>query len=119
MNRHIIKLSEEAYDMVVKGIKVYEMRLYDERMRNIFIGDIVVFLKQGTNLHCEVKVVDLFFYENFAQLYRRLPLDKCGYAPEKVAMATALDMDKIYSKEDQRRYAACAIKFELKKDHKK
>lgn len=115
MNRHIIKLSDEAYDMVVNGTKIYDMRLYDERVRNIFIGDIIVFLKQDTNTHCEVTVVDLLFYENFAQLYRRLPLDKCGYTPERVAMATALDMDKIYSKEDQRKYAACAIKFELRK----
>ena len=118
MHRHILKLNDKAFDMVVEGKKIYEMRLYDERMHNISIGDVIVFLKQDTNKHCEVKVLDLLFYENFAQLYRRRPLERCGYDQETINLATALDMDRVYSKEDQKKYAACAIKFELLADGK-
>ena len=108
---HYMKLNCEPFDKIKSGAKIYELRLYDEKRKNIQIGNLIEFTKRDSDEKCTVKVTDLCRFGNFAELYANLPLEQCGYAVGEKASPT--DMEAYYTKEEQRLYGVVAIKIEL------
>lgn len=85
---HFMKLNFEAFDKIKDGSKMYEFRLYDERRRQIKIGDIIEFTKLNTAEKCTVRVKDLCRFDSFAELYAVLPLQQCGYTHDDLEKAS-------------------------------
>lgn len=113
-----MNLNPEPYDLIERGIKTIEMRLYDERRRSIKINDIIEFTNTADDskkMSCKVK--NLYRFRNFEELYSKLPLLKCGYIRENVASANPSDMNKYYSDEQIRCCGVIGIELEIcKKD---
>lgn len=112
--KHNMKLNAEPFEAIRNGSKTIELRLNDEKRQLIKIDDEIVFTQIGDNertIHC--KVMDLFCFKSFAELYDSLPLTKCGYTDETVLQATPEDMNKYYSKEQQEKYGVLGIEIEL------
>ena len=111
---HYLNLRPEPFSHIANGTKTIELRLYDEKRQMISVGDTLVF--KNTNdetqiLSCVVKKLHVF--SNFEELYRALPLDKCGYLPEELENASAKDMEEYYSAEKQSRYGVIGIEIEM------
>ena len=62
-------------------------------------------------LYCTVKHLHIF--ESFAELYKALPLEKCGYTKDDIATASADDMNAYYSVNEERLYGVVGIEIEL------
>jgi ASC-1-like (ASCH) protein len=107
-----MKLKPEPFSAIKLGIKSFELRLYDEKRRKISVGDIIEFTstESGESLSRRVRALHLF--ESFSELYRTLPLDKCGYTSENISTASPKDMDIYYSSEEQKQYGVVAIELE-------
>ena len=77
-------------------------------------GDTIVFAnaENGAETLC-AKVVKLYLFDSFKALYDTLPLEKCGYLAEELALASPGDMDIYYPKEKQKRYGVVGIEIEL------
>ena len=59
MKKHIMKLSPEPLKKIKAGLKTIELRLYDDKRKNIFVGDNITYLKQKIKLaliFCEDKL---------------------------------------------------------------
>lgn len=112
MNTHFMKLNPEPFNKIKSGAKTYELHLHDEKRKSINVGDFIEFTKQNSAEKCIVKVIDLLLFNNFAELYAKLPLDQCGYDTSKLENASPKDMEKYYTKKEQRRYGVIAIKTE-------
>ena len=114
--KHEMKLHREPFDEIRKGIKTIELRLYDEKRRAISVGDEIEFIHvaSGETLLCGV--VALHIFDSFEELYRALPLTKCGYTEQNVSCALPSDMDIYYSKERQEAFGVVGI--EVKKLNK-
>lgn len=111
---HEMKLQPEPFEMIRRGIKTIELRLYDEKRKKISAGDTIRFVcAQSAEKNLLVRVKELFVFDSFQELYQTLPLLKCGYTPENVKSATAQDMEKYYSKQQQAQYGVVGIKIEL------
>ncbi len=111
---HYMKLNSQPFDMMACGIKTIELRLYDEKRKNIQIGDFIVFSKvSDQNEQLTAKVVNLYKFCDFDELYKSLPLDKCGYLPEQLNTAHPKDMETYYSIENQNQYGVLGIEFQL------
>lgn len=108
-----MKLNPEPFDKIKSGKKLYELRLYDEKRKNICIGDLIEFTKQNGAEKCLVKVTALYRFDFFADLYKNLPLEQCGYDIGELDKADPSDMEQYYPKEKQERYGVVAIKIEL------
>ena len=95
-----------------EGKKSIELRLYDEKRKQISVGDRIVFVntEDETDLF-RVTVLDLFVFSSFDELYKKLPLNECGYTEETVHAASPDDMGRYYSKEQQLMYGVVGIKI--------
>ena len=111
---HQMNLHAAPFDMIARGSKTIELRLYDEKRRRIKVGDEIVFThsKYATRtLRC--RVIALHVFASFEELYNTLPLLKCGYTEADIATASPADMDLYYTKEQQAQNGVVGIEIEL------
>ncbi|MBO5939000.1 MAG: ASCH domain-containing protein [Clostridia bacterium] len=111
---HIMKLNPSPFQTIKEGKKTIELRLYDEKRQKISVGDTITFI--NTEDSTETLLVDvkqLFIFDSFDELYKKLPLLDCGYTEENVATASPYDMELYYSKEQQKEYGVVGIKVSL------
>ena len=67
---HEMRLADEPFDMIVSGKKTIEVRLNDEKRRELSAGDIIIlYRKSHISDMCAVRVVGLRRYDNFLQLF--------------------------------------------------
>lgn len=100
--QHKMKLRPEPFGAVKNGYKSIELRLYDEKRRSISIGDAIEFQCTETGDNVVKKVKELHVFPDFAELYQKLPLLKCGYTPFTLPFAKAGDMEAFYPVEEQK-----------------
>ena len=112
--KHVMRLNGQPFDMIENGTKTIELRLYDEKRRLIAVGDEIEFVHSDNPdraLLC--RVINLYRFSSFEELYRNLPLLKCGYTEAEVAEASPADMDQYYPKEKQALFGVLGIEIEL------
>ena len=91
-----------------------ELRLNDEKRKQISVGDTIKFINtEDSNDTLRVKVVDLFLFSSFAELYDNLPLLNCGYNEDNINTASPDDMEMYYSREKQNKYGVVGIEISL------
>ena len=111
---HYMNLHPGPFSMIAEGKKTIELRLLDEKRKMISVGDTLVFINsQDHSSTIQCRVVNLHIFDNFADLYRILPLNKCGYLPHQLQTASSKDMDVYYPADKQQRYGVVGIELEL------
>lgn len=114
---HQLNLHARPFDMIRKGQKTIELRLYDEKRQQIQVGDTLVFTHSDDPARTlAAQVTALHRFPDFAALYAALPLDKCGYLPEELSTASPEDMNVYYSAEKQAKYGVVGIEITLVKE---
>ncbi len=109
-----MNLHPSPFEMIKCGKKTIELRLFDERRRNIKVGDTIVFTNtKDEKLKITAKVLAIHVFSDFKELYANLPLLKCGYTEEDIENARPEDMDIYYSPEKQREYGALGIELQV------
>ena len=109
-----MNLHKAPFQMIKSGAKTIELRLYDEKRKKIKAGDIIEFLQtDDPSQTLIVQVIDLHVFPSFEDLYKELPMLKCGYTEQDIDIASPNDMDIYYSKDDQQKYGVVGI--EIKK----
>ena len=74
-----MKLRQEPFDYIVKGIKTIELRLNDEKRKLINIGDKIRFsLIDSPNQSIETVVINLHRFNSFKELFSTRFFEKCG-----------------------------------------
>lgn len=108
---HYMNLYNKPFEMIKSGEKTIELRLYDEKRQGIIVGDKVVFQNIDTKEKIIVQVRNIYVFKTFDELYKSLPLDKCGY--KKDDFPNPDDMDAYYSKEKQSKYGVVGIEVAI------
>ena len=111
INVHKMKLNSAPFEMIKSGIKTIELRLFDEKRQQVKIGDTIVFTNTATGETLHTTVAKLHRFDSFAELYKSLPLLKCGYTTEDIDEATPADMEQYYSMEEQEKYGIVGIEL--------
>lgn len=110
---HYMKLAPGPFSLMETGLKTIELRLYDKKRQAIKIGDRIRFSCTVGEGEIVAKVLKMHLFENFAQLYDALPLDKCGYLPDDCMLASPADMDIYYAPELQKQLGVVGIELEI------
>ena len=78
---HEMKLNDKAFNNIKNGIKKFELRLYDDRRKNINLGDTIIFHNLN-NLDdtISVNVLALLRYPSFKDLFTDIDYRLCGTA---------------------------------------
>ena len=113
MNLHNLKLQNKPFCSIKNGQKTVEMRLYDEKRKQIKTGDEIVFTNIETSETLKCKVLNISVFKNFAELYKNFDKTTLGYS--KTEIANPEYMNIYYSKEEQKNFGVCAIEIEVLK----
>lgn len=111
--KYFMKLNPEPFVMIGSGQKTYELRLFDEKRQIISIGDTIVFTQTKTGEQLVTEVTGLHRFDSFRELYKNLPLLKCGYTEQDINTAKPEDMELYYSRDQQEKYGVIAIEIKL------
>ncbi len=107
-----MNLHKAPFQMIKSGAKTIELRLYDEKRKKIKAGDMIEFSQtDDSSQTLIVQVIDLHVFPSFEELYKELPMLKCGYTEQNIDTASPEDMDVYYSKDDQQKYGVVGIEI--------
>lgn len=108
---YYMKLHYAPFEMIKSGKKTIELRLYDEKRRKIKVGDEIIFTNTVNGETLSRAVKDIHIFRSFYELYKSLPLLKCGYVEDDVEKALPSDMEQYYSQEEQDKYGVVGIEL--------
>lgn len=108
-----MKLQPKYFDFIKYGTKRIELRLYDEKRRNIEIGDKIVFRKEPEMEETlEATVVGLLSYESFKKLFE--DFDVSLLADRSMTKEELLEvLEEFYTMERQEEVGVLGIRIEL------
>ena len=112
--KHEMRLQNNPFLKIKQGSKTIEMRLYDEKRKLVKVGDIIEFTNVDTLEKICVKVIKLHLFKNFDELYKNLNKVALGYNGDEVS--SSRDMEKYYSKEEEKLYGVVGIEIKLIKN---
>ena len=106
---HKMKLNQSPFDRIKNGTKTVEFRLYDDKRKQIKVGDKIEFSKlPEQNEKLLVEVLELYQDKNFKNLFRKLYKDN----EEEIERKTK-SMYTIYSQEQEKQYGVLGIKIKI------
>lgn len=105
---HEMRLNDEQFNDVKKGIKTVELRLYDMKRKAIKKGDTITFISRanGDKLDCLVQGISV--YKNFEELFNDYTEEFFGRP------ICAKDMLEFYTEAEIEKYGCVAIEIKLK-----
>lgn len=82
-----MKLAPVPFEMITRGEKTCEARLYDEKRRQIDLGDTIIFSRADNPTETlEARVVGLLRYETFGDMFAHVGAERFGgTSPESLA----------------------------------
>ena len=104
-------LHDGPFQSIANKRKDIEMRLYDEKRKQIQKEDIIEFENVITKEKIMVIVIDIHIFENFEELYNNFSKERIGYLPQETA--NPKDMEKYYSKEAISKNKVVGIEIKL------
>ena len=111
-----MKLQPNYFNYMLKGTKRIEIRLNDEKRRDIKVGDTIIFLKEpDLKSSFKTKVIKKSEYPSFKELLKSY--DNSILADKTVSKEEILtSLEQFYPKEMQAKYGCLAIEVTLLKD---
>lgn len=85
-----------------------------EKRKKIKTGDTVLFINlTAPDDKLLTRVIDIYTFASFTDLYRALPLQDLGYSADEMASASPKDMDQFYSPEEQAQYGVVGFRLDI------
>ena len=109
---HKMKLYADYFELVKSNEKKYEIRLNDDKRKNVQVGDIIKF--SNFSLPKEaifVEVKSIQYYFSFANLFNHVPMKLIGLPDRSIDEAIS-KIYSIYSKEDERKFGVILMEIE-------
>lgn len=113
MKTYNMKLLPQYFNYIKNGTKRLELRLNDEKRKNIKINDIIIFEKVDKDTeYLHTKVKNIYKYKNFNELIANF--DITLLADQSITKEELLQkLNEIYSSEEQLKYGVLAIEIKL------
>ena len=106
---HFMKLKNEPFMSIKNGLKTIEMRLFDEKRKQIKVGDTIEFTNIVSLEKLKVKVIALHKFKNFEELYSHFNKTQLGYKQTEIASPN--DMNQYYTNDDIEKYSVLGIEI--------
>lgn len=111
MNTHEMNLQPKYFDFMKNGTKRIELRLYDEKRRQIQIGDIIEFAKSEDE-RLKAEVVGLLRYKSFEDLFADFDISILADASMTKEELLGV-LSEFYTPEKQAQYGVLGIRLRL------
>ncbi len=104
---HYMSLWDESFQAIKEGWKTVEMRLNDEKRSCIKVNDIIEFTNTTSQEKMSCTVVNIYYYPDFVELYKRHDKLFIGYKEDEAA--NPADMFAYYTEEQIKKYGVVGI----------
>ena len=105
---HKMRLLESPFERTKNRTKTVEFRLYDEKRKQIKIGDKIEFSKLPDEKEkLVVEVIDLYIDNTFEELLKKL-----DFSQEEID-SKLKTINSIYTKDQEKEYGVLGIKIKL------
>ncbi|MBQ9313708.1 MAG: DUF3850 domain-containing protein [Clostridia bacterium] len=108
---HILKLNPKYFEYMKNGTKIIEVRLNDEKRRNIRVGDLIIFKKEPDlveEIHTIVE--NLIYQDSFQKLVDEIETSLYSDVTETKEKYLE-DIFHFYTKEEEQKYGVVGIKI--------
>lgn len=110
----IMKLKELPFEQIKNKSKIWEVRLNDEKRKNINVGDSILFRKLPDLFDGIVcKVVDKKHFNSFREMSSVLSLQSLGFEEGATADTCVDCYHTYYTPEEEQEFGVVAFKLEL------
>ena len=107
---HKLNVKEKYYNMLKSGIKTIELRLFDEKRKNIKIGDFIEFSNNSNaNDKFSAKVINIHRAQNFVELCKNINCNNAGFATNEELMKA---LEEFYTLDRQKQYGVIGIEIQ-------
>ena len=106
---HEMKLWPRPFNNIKNNTKTVELRLNDEKRKQIKINDFISFTNIETREKLLVKVTNISKFKNFEDLYENYNKIELGYEEDEIADPN--DMLNYYNKKEIKKYGVLAIEI--------
>lgn len=107
-------LNSGPFERIDSGAQSIEVRINDEKRKALKIGDEIEFELRGSpERKFNARIVELFHYKTFAELYGSRPVDEFGRGESVDELVESIF--KIYTKEEETKFGVVGIRLELVK----
>ncbi len=111
MTLHQMNLQQQFFDYLQTGTKRIELRLYDDKRRQIKLGDEIEFAKSDT-AKLKTQVIGLLLYDSFEELLKDLPIELL--ADKTMTKSELLGvLGEFYTKKQQQKYGVVGIRLKI------
>ena len=108
---HLMKVNEIYYNLLKSGNKTIELRLYDEKRKNIKTGDIIEFSNTSdVNDKFMAKVTNIYHADNFIELCKNIDCTKAGFSTDSELINV---LESFYSSGLQKVYGVVGIEIQI------
>ncbi|MEA2088856.1 MAG: ASCH domain-containing protein [Patescibacteria group bacterium] len=113
MTTYKMKFAITPFEKIVSGNKIIESRLYDEKRRQISLGDQIEFSSNDNpDRKITTSVCALYLYPDFESLFSDFPPSYFGGDSREALFE---EIENFYSKDKQAKFGVIGIKIKLVK----
>ncbi len=112
---HYMRLQDDPFIKIKDGTKNIEMRLNDEKRKKIKVGDNIEFTNIKTQEKIICKVLGLYHYKSFEELYTNHDKVSIGYNYTDIANPN--DMKQYYNETEIQKYGVLGIEIKIINNH--
>lgn len=114
--KYIMKLNPKYFEYMKNGTKRVEIRLNDEKRKDLKRGDEIIFQKEPElKEELYTQIVSLNIKRNFKELIEEL--DVSEYSDKSESEGKFLnDLYKFYTKEQEEKYGVVGIQIKIRKE---
>lgn len=110
MKEFKMRMHDEHFQNIKKGIKTIEVRLNDEKRSKVEEGDRIIFINRKDSEKLISEVVAVYRNKGFSKLLGMFDILKTGYATKKeIKMA----LEEFYSREQEKEFGTMGIEIKL------
>ena len=109
---HSFNLKQVYFDLIKQKIKIYEIRLYDEKRKLLSVGDQLNFIASESGETIKTTITELIFFSSFKEMIKSLNSKDIGFE-NKTDEEIFSTYRQFYSSEQEQKYGVLAIKVEV------
>ncbi len=110
MSEYTMRMHNEHFQNIKKGIKIIEVHLNDKKRDVMGAGDKIIFVNRKDSEIIISKVLTIYKNKSFNNLFKMFDISKTGYTTKKEINEA---LGEFYTKEQEKKFGVVGIEIKV------